>query len=73
MPGINRSNAIFTAFLNRDDVVDTYSSRIGNSITSTFRLQHLDNLNETSLTCVGLTPSGDIIVERMIPIIVSGE
>ena len=73
MPGINRSNGIFTAFLNRDDDVNTYQSdRIGNSITSNLRLEHLDNLNESSLTCVGHTIDDDR-VNRTIPITVSGE
>ena len=65
--GSNESNGTFTAFLNMSDRMgDTFS------ITSTLLIQCLDNLNASSLTCGGVPSSGDT-VDRMIPIIVSGE
>ena len=67
MPGTNESNGIFTAFLNRSDLMgDTFS------ITSILIIQRLDSLNDSSLTCAGVLFAGDI-VDRMITITVSGE
>jgi hypothetical protein len=66
MPGINKSNGTFTAFLNRSDEVGTDFS-----ITSTLQIQRLDNLNGSSLTCGGVPTSG-VTVDRMINITVSG-
>ena len=67
IPGTNESNGTFIAFLNRSDPVgDSFT------ITSTLQIQHLDNLNGSSLTCVGVPVSGDV-VEDMITITVSGE
>ena len=65
--GSSESNGTFTAFLNRSDRMgDTFS------ITSTLQIQHLDNLNDSSLTCGGVPISG-VTVDRMINITVSGE
>ena len=67
MPGTNESNGTFIAFLNRSDPMEDSFT-----ITSTLQIQHLDNLNGSSLTCVGVPISGDT-VEDMITIAVSGE
>ena len=67
MPGTNDSNGTFIAFLNRSDQMGASFT-----ITSTLQIQHLDNLNDSSLTCVGVTTSGNN-VEDMITITVSGE
>ena len=68
-PGINKSSGTFTAFLNRFGII-VVGSVI--SITSTLQIQHLDNLNGSSLTCEGVPSSGDR-VDRMVTISVSGE
>ena len=68
MPGTNTSNGIFTAVLNRSDlIIETFFL-----IKSTLQIQHLNNLNESSLTCAGLEATVGR-VDRMISITVSGE
>ena len=73
LPGATESNGIFTAFLNRSDPSEpNYAiNETTYSITSTLQIQHLDNLNESSLTCRGYL-FGDL-VNRTITITVSGE
>ena len=68
MPGTNESNGIFTAVLNRSDLI----IETNYLIKSTLQIQHLNNLNESSLTCAAF---GNTVgrVDRMIPITVSGE
>ena len=68
LPGTNISNGIFTAVLNRNDLL--IESKF--LIKSTLQIQHLDNLNESLLTCSGYIEFSDR-VDKIIPITVSGE